>query len=418
MNVIRRRGWEIPESRATPEHLFFNRRAFLAAPPRAPLRGPRAEHRAGAAHRPTSPIRPSISIRPSATRNTRSTGRSPTRRSTATTTISTNSIRRKNVAKQAQALKIRPWTIKIDGMVEKPIRGRHRRSGPQDSASRSALYRHRCVEAWSMAVPWSGFPMAKLVEMAKPLSSANYVRMETFLDKSIAPGQKQSLVSVALCRGPHHGGSDQRTHLPRHRRLRQADRQAARRADPPRGAVEVRLQARSSRSCASRSPTSGRTSYWEDLQKSEYGFWANVNPEVPHPRWSQATEEADRHRRAAADAAVQRLRRIRRGPLQGSRRQRAAVGVTARRRVMTKSKISWSKIKAGPFRARLSHVGAGRPTITFQRGTSCRHLGWLIWGDATTQRRQHNAIMRRGVRAYNAKRRMPAMRPWQKRWIA
>ena len=70
-------------------------------------------------------------------------------------------------------------------------------------------------------------------------------------------------------------------------------------------------------------------SFWEELQASEYGFWANVNPEVPHPRWSQATEEADRHRRAPADAAVQRLRRIRRRPLQGPG-ERAAVGVTPR----------------------------------------------------------------------------------------
>src|SRR5438045_5617008 len=76
-------------------------------------------------------------------------------------------------------------------MVEKPIE-----VGIDDLVRKFSieerLYRHRCVEAWSMAVPWSGFPMAKLVELAKPLSSATYVRMETFLDKSIAPGQKQS----------------------------------------------------------------------------------------------------------------------------------------------------------------------------------------------------------------------------------
>ncbi len=54
------------------------------------------------------------------------------------------------------------------------------------------LYRHRCVEAWSMAIPWCGFPLAKLVELAKPLSSAKYLRMETFLDPSVAPGQRQT----------------------------------------------------------------------------------------------------------------------------------------------------------------------------------------------------------------------------------
>ncbi len=96
----------------------------------------------------------------------------------------------KSIAEDAQALKIRPWTIKIDGMVEKPIE-----IGIDDLLKKmpleERLYRHRCVEAWSMAVPWSGFPMAALVAFAKPLGSAKYVRMETFADAAAAPGLKQ-----------------------------------------------------------------------------------------------------------------------------------------------------------------------------------------------------------------------------------
>src|SRR5215203_398545 len=97
----------------------------------------------------------------------------------------------KSVARAAQALKLRPWTIKIDGMVEKP----------QDLdiddllkkvTLEERLYRHRCVEAWSMAIPWSGFPLAKLVELAQPLSSAKYLRMETFFDKTMAPEQRKA----------------------------------------------------------------------------------------------------------------------------------------------------------------------------------------------------------------------------------
>ena len=84
-----------------------------------------------------------------------------------------SSARRKAIAKAAQALKLRPWTIKIDGMVEKPIE-----IGIDDLIKQmpmeERLYRHRCVEAWGMAIPWSGFPLAKLVELAKPLSSAKY----------------------------------------------------------------------------------------------------------------------------------------------------------------------------------------------------------------------------------------------------
>ena len=101
------------------------------------------------------------------------------------------------MAKQAQALKLRPWTVKIDGMVEKP-----QEIGIDDLLKQmpleERLYRHRCVEAWSMAIPWSGFPLAKLVELAKPLSSATYLRMETFFDKTMAPEQRKSLPT----RGP------------------------------------------------------------------------------------------------------------------------------------------------------------------------------------------------------------------------
>jgi sulfoxide reductase catalytic subunit YedY len=96
----------------------------------------------------------------------------------------------KDIADAAQALKIRPWTIKIDGMVEKPFE-----IGIDDLLKKmpleERLYRHRCVEAWSMAVPWSGFPMAAFLALAKPLGSAKYVRMETFLDAGVASGQKQ-----------------------------------------------------------------------------------------------------------------------------------------------------------------------------------------------------------------------------------
>ena len=115
--------------------------------------------------------------------------------------------------------------------------------------------------------------------------------------------------------------------------------------------------------------------FWEGLQASEYGFWANVNPEVPHPRWSQATEEDITHEAAPADAAVQRLRRIRRRSLQGSG-ERASVGLTQRwnfgRRAQPREFHSCrlvDKEKTGPLRARLQSCRP-RSTITFQRGTA------------------------------------------------
>jgi hypothetical protein len=97
----------------------------------------------------------------------------------------------KTIAEPAQALPIRPWTVKIDGMVEKEqtldIDTLIRKVGIEER-----LYRHRCVEAWSMAVPWSGFPLAKLVALAKPLGSAKYVRMETFMNPKVAGEQRKT----------------------------------------------------------------------------------------------------------------------------------------------------------------------------------------------------------------------------------
>jgi sulfoxide reductase catalytic subunit YedY len=93
----------------------------------------------------------------------------------------------KNIAARAQRINLRPWVVKIDGMVEKPIE-----IGIDDLLAKMLLeervYRHRCVEAWSMAVPWSGFPLKALVDMARPLSKATYLKMTSFYDPETAPG--------------------------------------------------------------------------------------------------------------------------------------------------------------------------------------------------------------------------------------
>ena len=147
----------------------------------------------------------------------------------------------KNVAKPAQALKLRPWTVKIDGMVEKP-----QELGIDDLIRKmpleERLYRHRCVEAWSMAIPWSGFPLAKLVELAQA-AVVGEICADGDLPRSRDRARPEAdLVSLALCRGPDDRRGDQRARVPGHRRLRQAGVEAARRAAAARGAVEVRLQ--------------------------------------------------------------------------------------------------------------------------------------------------------------------------------
>ena len=288
MNVIRRRGWELPESCATPEYIFLDRRAFIGGAASAAVVGlssaPALAQRVADLPDPTSDLYP-------VKRNEKYVLDRPITDEKINANYNNffefNST--KNVARQAQALKIRPWTVKIDGMVEKPFE-----IGIDDLIRKmpleERLYRMRCVEAWSMTIPWSGFPMAKLVELAKPLSSAKYVRMETFLDKAVAPGQRQTWYPWPYIEGLTMAeATNELAFMVTGTYGKPAPKQHG---APIRLAVPWKYGFKSIKSIVRFSFTDQRPkSYWEELQASEYGFWANVNPDVPHPRWSQATEE-------------------------------------------------------------------------------------------------------------------------------
>jgi len=150
-------------------------------------------------------------------------------------------------------------------------------------------YRHRCVEAWSMAIAWTGFPFAKLVDFARPLGSAKFVRMETFNDPKVAPGlrspwypwpyiegltMEEATNDLAFLATGAYGHPMSKQH-----------------GAPLRLAVPWKYGFKSIKSIVKFTFTDQRPkTFWETLQGNEYGFWANINPEVPHPRWSQATE--------------------------------------------------------------------------------------------------------------------------------
>jgi methionine sulfoxide reductase catalytic subunit len=285
-NIRRRRGWEVSEHLATPEHLFWNRRAVLGAAAGAAASAlmPRMAFAAADAPDPTKDLYPAKH------NDTFTLDRAITDEKV---NGSYNNFYEfgfsKNIAAQAQALQVRPWTVKIDGMVEK-----EQTLGIDDLIRKMTLeerlYRHRCVEAWSMAIPWTGFPFAKLVELAKPLSSAKYVRMETFLDPKVAPAQKQTWYPWPYVEGLTIAEATNDlaflvTGAYGHPLAKQH-------GAPLRLAVPWKYGFKSVKSIVRFSFTDKQPkSYWEALQASEYGFWANVNPDVPHPRWSQATEE-------------------------------------------------------------------------------------------------------------------------------
>jgi len=195
----------------------------------------------------------------------------------------------KKIAKIAQKLKIRPWTITFDGMVERKI------TIEIDSLIskmqlEERLYRFRCVEAWSMAVPWTGFPMADLIKFANPLKGAKFVSMETFYDPEIAPGQKQFwypwpyLEALTIEEATNElaliGTGVYGKPLPKQM------------GSPLRLVVPWKYGFKSIKSIVRFTFTNIRPiGFWERIQGTEYGFWANVNPRVDHPRWSQAKEE-------------------------------------------------------------------------------------------------------------------------------
>jgi sulfoxide reductase catalytic subunit YedY len=289
MHVIRRRGWEIPEHLATPEHLFLDRRAFLAAGAAAGAMA--LTPSLAAAQRVADLPDPTASLYP-VKRNERFVlgDRAVTEERI---NLSYNNFYEfgtaKNVFRAAQNLRIRPWVIKVDGMVEKPFE-----IGIDDLIKKmpleERLYRHRCVEAWSMAIPWSGFPLAKLVELAKPLSSATYIEMKTFLDKTMAPEQRKPYYPWPYTEGLTM--AEARNDLSFMVTGAYGKPVSKVQGAPIRLAVPWKYGFKSVKSINHFTFTDKRPkTYWEALQSSEYGFWANVNPEVPHPRWSQATEE-------------------------------------------------------------------------------------------------------------------------------
>lgn len=289
MLIRTRRGWELPESAAAPERTFRQRRALLKAMgmgsllAAAPVLAFRAQAEDEAAD-------PSAALYPVAG-NPRfaDTERPVTPEETATTYNNYYEFgARKNVWREARALAIRPWEIAIDGLVEKPFA-----IGVDELLAKMPLeervYRHRCVEAWSIVVPYSGFPLRALLDLARPLGSARYVEMQTFFDPETAPDQRLSWYPWPYVEGltveeaanelafiatgyygkpiPKQNGSPLRLAVPWKYGFKHVK-------------AIVRFTFKEERP----------VTFWSEVGPREYGFWANVNPEVPHPRWSQESE--------------------------------------------------------------------------------------------------------------------------------
>ena len=195
----------------------------------------------------------------------------------------------KKVWKAAQKLRTDPWTVAVDGMVEAPFE-----IGVEDLLRRmpveERIYRHRCVEAWAMTVPWGGFPLAALVALARPLASASYVRFECFQDRDLAPGQRQAWFPWPYTEGltiPE--ATSELAFIATGLFGKPLEKQNG---APIRLVLPWKYGFKSIKSIVRVTFTDQRpATFWNTINDKLYGFWANVNPDVPFPDWSQATEK-------------------------------------------------------------------------------------------------------------------------------
>ncbi len=195
---------------------------------------------------------------------------------------------KEEVARLAQDFKTDPWTVEVGGLVNNP-----KTYGVEDILAafdqEERIYRLRCVEGWSMVIPWLGFPIAKILEEVEPTSAAKYVRFETLYDPDQFPGQRDGWYDWPYVEGL---------------RLDEAMNDLAILATglygkelPPQNGSPLRLVVpwkygfKSIKSIVKIELVEEMpVSLWMAAAPNEYGFYANVNPNVPHPRWSQATE--------------------------------------------------------------------------------------------------------------------------------
>ena len=272
MHILRRRGWELSERLATPEALMLGRRAALAGVGSVALAAPALAQAAAAPERNPKYV----------------AGRDITPEKYATTYNNYYEFSEgKNLWEAAQVLKQRPWTVSLEGELKQP-----RTIGIDDLLKQVQLeervYRHRCVEAWAMTVPWTGFPLSQLLKIAEPLGSAKYVVFETAQDPKM-PGLQSPFYPWPYIEGL---AIDEAAN-----ELAFISTGMYGKPLPPQDGGPIRLTVpwkygfKSGKALAKISFTEKRpVNFWQAIQPSEYGFWANVNPAVAHPRWSQAQE--------------------------------------------------------------------------------------------------------------------------------
>jgi sulfoxide reductase catalytic subunit YedY len=196
---------------------------------------------------------------------------------------------KEGVAAAAAGFVSRPWTVAVDGMVHKPKvfdLDEILRLGPLEER----VYRMRCVEAWSMVIPWAGLPLARLLDRVEPMGSAKFVAFQTLHDPNRFPGQNGSVLDWPYVEGLR---LDEAMHPLTILAAGLYGRELpAQNGAPLRLVVPWKYGFKGIKSIVKITVVSDQPpTTWNISAPREYGFYSNVNPAVPHPRWSQATEQ-------------------------------------------------------------------------------------------------------------------------------
>lgn len=283
-------GPDIPSSEITPRQVFEqhqqSRRRFLAGSAALGVGAIAASRLPNLLH-PTQNVQAATQLKTVPSKYTVPDAQTPFNKATNYNNFYEFGTDKSDPARHAHTLVTRPWTVKIDGLVKKP------QTLDVDSIMRyrpieSRVYRHRCVEAWSMVIPWDGYPLSELINFCQPLPSAKYVEFTTLLNRKQMPDlpggfnwpyteglrMDEAMNPLVLltfgCYGqalPNQNGA------------------------PIRVVIPWKYGFKSCKSIVKISFTAKQPhTLWNDMAPNEYGFYSNVNPKVDHPRWSQAHE--------------------------------------------------------------------------------------------------------------------------------
>lgn len=191
-------------------------------------------------------------------------------------------------AKNAHVLKTNPWTVEVDGFVKKP--GRYTVEDLLKlSSQEERIYRLRCVEGWSMVIPWVGYSLSELIKKVEPLGNAKYIEFVTQADPKIMPGVGSRVLDWPYVEGLR---MDEAMHPLTLLAFGMYGEVLPKQSGAPlRLVVPWKYGFKSGKSLVKiRFTDKQPATAWNKAAASEYGFYSNVNPDVDHPRWSQATE--------------------------------------------------------------------------------------------------------------------------------